>query len=244
MSTPDEQRERWRRLCQTRADAIQIEYGCGPRSLEITLTADGPARVRQYGGPIFRMGSPMNTRSDTVNRWSGPAEPADLHVRVLNALVASPFPAPEEFYPPYPGEAPNRFRLRLGDESAEMCVVSRMCDAHKPLKEVVGELSYLGYKLSEKGPEPEAVPNPDLEDWDNIDAPGPRWPLSKTPPSPTTPPGGAAPQAASPQPGAPPAPQATSSSGGGGRWLVVLIVVGLLIAAVVAAVVFLPGLLG
>ncbi|MEO1270658.1 MAG: hypothetical protein AAFX99_21430 [Myxococcota bacterium] len=177
-NTAEAQRDHWRRLCREDAEAIRIAYGDGGRSLEMTLTSDGAVEVRAYGGPIYRMGAPMNTRSATVKVWLGQADPSDLHAQVLRALMEGPFPVSDQWYSPYPGEGPNRFRLHYGDEVAEMGTLSRMRDAHPSLKEVESALSYLGYRLSQE-PASKTMANPDTDDWDTMDRPGPRWPLTR-----------------------------------------------------------------
>ena len=167
-------------MCEQQADGVRVEYAVGSRHLEVVLEANGGALVREYGGPIYQMGAIFNRRSETVRAWETQVGP-ELHQRVLEAAVEASFPVARQQPMLYPGEVIHRMRLYCGDEWAEMGLVDRLRDAHPLLKAVDGELSHLGYRLSQEGGVvPQEVPNPDLADWEEGEGePGVRWPLRK-----------------------------------------------------------------
>ncbi|MFO0742572.1 MAG: hypothetical protein U0270_42255 [Labilithrix sp.] len=164
----------WATLLRDDARGARVTY-VHRAEMVIAVESDGKVLVRDRGGPVFHMGRLWSYRTRVVRAWRVRI-PSTRHAAMIASLIEAEFPIGRVDAMPVPDELFSSITVshRTGDE-ASMGALHRAVVGDIALHRLVTELDGIGQAVK-GGPPTERLENPELHEWDRLDASAGRAP--------------------------------------------------------------------
>ncbi len=172
----------WAALLRNAVSGARVSFDKSASTV-VAVSGDGVVLVRDRGGPVFHMGRLSSYRTRLVRAWRVRI-PSARHAVMIAELIEAEFPFGRVESMPVPDEIFSSITVthRTGQQ-ATMSALHRAVVGDVALHRLVVELDGICQAVR-SGPPTERLANPELHEWDRLDASAGRAPDDLVP-SPT-----------------------------------------------------------